>query len=209
MNQNFSFQKPTIFQKYWSNETNQKKIAKVYRILPYFIVQKSLEMLQRLLKLNFRSTKVHIKEQTLNTVSETVKVFCKSLPVIRFLTRCCVRSREKELWMGSFLTEEGTCIDVCDGTLYKAEIWWRSELGKNEKEAVKMTWAVNFLGKSMYFYCIIGHDPIFRSIKLQKRAKYVFNSPKACGIITKTEQTPFKKLHQLGVAALYLMCSSR
>lgn len=95
MNQNFSFQKSTIFQKYWSNETNQKKIAKVYRILPYFIVQKSFEMLQRLLKLNFRSTKVHIKEQTLNTVSKMVKVFCKSLPVIRFFNKVlCTLSGE-------------------------------------------------------------------------------------------------------------------
>jgi len=87
MNQIFFFQKPTIFLKYWGNETTQKKIAKVYRILPYFIMQKSLEVLQRLLKLNFLSTKVHIKEQMLNTVSKMVKEHCKSLPIIHFFNK--------------------------------------------------------------------------------------------------------------------------
>jgi len=50
-------------------------------------MQKSLEVLQRLLKLNFLSTKVHIKEQMLNTVSKMVKEHCKSLPIIHFFNK--------------------------------------------------------------------------------------------------------------------------
>lgn len=46
---------------------------------------------------------------------------------------------------------EGIFIDISDGTLHKAEITWRSKLGKNKKEAVEMTWAVNFWAKVCTF----------------------------------------------------------